>query len=100
MKLARVLGTVICTHKDPNFTGKKLLVVQPVDSRLTPAGKKEVSVDTVDAGEGDLVMIVNGSSARRTGTSRTHPCDSAIIAIIDSVHADGQQTYLKAEDRT
>ena len=64
MILARVVGTVVATRKDERLHGQKLLVARAVD----PHGKDEagylVAVDTVDAGIGDRVLIVSGSSAR------------------------------------
>ncbi len=85
MILARVVGTVVATRKDPRLEGKKLLVVKPVD----PAGKDEsgylVAVDTVSAGYRETVIIVSGSSARMAGGCKDCPVDTAIVGIVDSV---------------
>ncbi|MBM3803470.1 MAG: ethanolamine utilization protein EutN [Acidimicrobiia bacterium] len=85
MILARVLGTVVATRKDPRLEGKKLLVVKPID----PSGKDEsgylVAVDTVSAGYKERVLVVSGSSARMAGGCKDCPVDTAIVGIVDSV---------------
>ena len=65
MLLARIVGTVVATRKDPRLVSNKLLVVRPVDPKGKPEGSYLVAVDTVDAGVGETVLIVSGSSARR-----------------------------------
>ena len=88
MILARVVGTVVATRKDPRLEGKKLLVVKPV----APDGKDEsgyvVSVDTVGAGTGERVIVVAGSSARMAESCKDQPVDSAIVGIVDEVSLD------------
>jgi microcompartment protein CcmK/EutM len=88
MILARVVGTVVATRKDPRLEGKKLLVVKPV----APDGKDEsgyvVSVDTVGAGTGERVIVVAGSSARLAEGCKDKPVDSAIVGIVDEVSMD------------
>jgi microcompartment protein CcmK/EutM len=85
MILARVVGTVVATRKDPRLEGKTLLVVKPV----SPDGKDEagyvVSVDTVGAGAGERVIVVAGSSARMADGCKDKPVDSAIVGIVDEV---------------
>jgi len=88
MILARVVGTVVATRKDPRLEGKKLLVVKPI----APDGKDEagyvVSVDTVGAGTGERVIVVAGSSARLAEGCKDKPVDSAIVGIVDEVSLD------------
>jgi microcompartment protein CcmK/EutM len=88
MILARVVGTVVATRKDPRLEGKKLLVVRPV----SPEGKEEagyvVAVDTVSAGNRELVICVSGSSARMADGCKDTPVDTAIVGIVDSVDLD------------
>ena len=88
MILARVVGTVVATRKDPRLEGKKILVVKPV----APDGKDEsgyvVSVDTVGAGVGERVIVVAGSSARLAEGCKDKPVDSAIVGIVDEVSLD------------
>ncbi|MCS7023295.1 MAG: EutN/CcmL family microcompartment protein [Bryobacteraceae bacterium] len=88
MILARVVGTVVATRKDPRLEGKKLLILKPV----TPEGKDEagylVAVDTVSAGFRETVLAVSGSSARMAEGCQNRPVDTAIIGIVDSVSLD------------
>jgi ethanolamine utilization protein EutN len=88
MILARVVGTVVATRKDPRLEGKKLLILKPV----TPDGKDEagyvVSVDTVSAGFRETVIAVSGSSARMAEGCKDTPVDSTIVGIVDKVHLD------------
>jgi len=62
MLIARVIGTTISTIKDEMLKGRKLLILRQTDETGTPYGKPYVAVDTVDAGEGDLVLTAHGSS--------------------------------------
>ena len=88
MILARVVGTVVATRKDPRLEGKKLLVVKPV----SPEGQDEagyvVAVDTVSAGFKERVLIVSGSSARMAEGCKDTPVDTAIVGIVDDVRLD------------
>ena len=85
MHLARVIGTVVITRKDENLSGNTLLLVQPLAADGKPAGKPLVAVDTVDAGVGETVLIVSGSSARMASGLKDSPVDAAIVGIIDTV---------------
>ena len=88
MLLARVVGTVVATRKDERLQSAKLLVSRPID----PAGKFEgnylVAVDTVDAGVGETVLIVSGSSARMAAGLKDCPVDAAIVGVIDQIDVD------------
>jgi len=88
MILARVVGSVVATRKDPRLEGKKLLILKPIG----PDGKDEagyvVSVDTVSAGFRETVIAVSGSSARMAEGCKDTPVDSTIIGIVDSVSLD------------
>ena len=85
MLLAKVVGTVVATRKDERLESAKLLVSRPID----PAGKFEgaylVAVDTVDAGVGETVLIVSGSSARMASGLKDCPVDAAIVGVIDAI---------------
>jgi ethanolamine utilization protein EutN len=85
MILAKVIGTVVATRKDERLLSTKLLVARPVD----PSGKTDggylVAVDTVDAGFGETVLIVSGSSARMASGLKDCPVDAAIVGIVDNV---------------
>ena len=88
MILARVVGTVVATRKDPRLEGKKLLILR----LIAPDGKDEagyvVSVDTVGAGFQERVIAVAGSSARMAEGCKDLPIDNAIVGIVDNVHLD------------
>jgi len=88
MVLARVIGTVVATRKDPRLEGKKLLICRQVD----PDGKDEkayfIAVDTVAAGFSEQVLIVQGSSARMAQGCKDTPVDAAIVGIVDQVSQD------------
>jgi microcompartment protein CcmK/EutM len=85
MLLARVVGTVVATRKDERLVSNKLLLVRPTDPKGKPDGGYLVAVDTVDAGVGEAVLIVSGSSARMASGMKDCPVDAAIVGIIDSV---------------
>ena len=89
MLIAKVVGTVVATRKDPRLESQKLLVVRPVD----PSGKIDggflVAVDTVDAGTGETVLIVSGSSARMAAGMKDCPVDAAFVGIIDEIEVSG-----------
>ena len=84
MHLARVIGTVVSTSKNPALVGMKMLIVQRLNELLEPSGRSEVAVDSVDAGIGDLVLVLEGSSARRVFGDDA-PVDKAIVGIVNSV---------------
>ncbi len=88
MILGRVVGTVVATRKDPRLEGHKLLIVKPV----TPDGKDEsgyvVAIDTVGAGNRELVFTVAGSSARMADGCKDKPVDCVIVGIVDEVSLD------------
>jgi len=99
MFLARVTGNVVATQKVANMTGRKLLLVEPM--RLDPSSRRElvgtgrtfVCVDTVGAGLGELVLIVQGSSARMTPECEKLPVDASIIGIVDRVVVHGETIF-------
>ena len=96
MVLARVQGNVVSTAKSEKLDGYKLLIVTPIDiDTFEEKGTPIVSIDTVGAGEGEVVMVVGGSSSRQTAQTENRPVDSAIIAVIDSVNLKGKRIYEK-----
>jgi ethanolamine utilization protein EutN len=96
MVLARVVGTVVSSHKAQKIEGIKFLLLEKIDP-VTMKGKGDfvVSMDSVGAGEGEIVFYVSGSSARYTDVTEGRPSDSAIIAIVDYIEKDGAYTYRK-----
>ena len=93
MYLARIVGTVVATRKDDRLEGCKLLLVQPLDEKGVPEGKCAVAVDTVQAGSGEVVLVVTGSSARMTSRTKDSPVDAAIVGIVDTVSLDGARSW-------
>ena len=89
MLLARIVGTVVATRKDERLVSAKLLVAQPIDPRGQAEGSCLVAVDTVDAGVGETVLIVSGSSARMAAGLKDCPVDAAIVGIIDAIEMTG-----------
>jgi microcompartment protein CcmK/EutM len=83
--LARILGTVVATRKDERLVASKLLVARPVDPKGQLDGNYLVAVDTVDAGVGETVLIVSGSSARMASGLKDCPVDAAIVGIVDAI---------------
>jgi len=98
MLFARVIGNVVCTRKDEKLNGSKLLLVQPVDLDGNPKGTPLVAIDVVGAGEGELVLIVQGSSARQTKRTEGNPVDCTIFAIVDFIEKDGKIIFRKKDD--
>ena len=99
MFVAKVTGSMVSTQKVSAMVGHKLMVVEPyrIDandrSRLVTTGRTFVAVDTVGAGEGEFVLITQGSSARQTPETKNLPIDTVIIGIIDTVHVDGVNVF-------
>lgn len=99
MFIARVTGNVVSTHKVKSMVGQKLLTVDPL--RIDPKSHKElvstgrtfVAIDLVGVGEGELVLIVQGSSARMCDEASHLPIDAAIIGLVNSVSAYGQEIF-------
>ncbi len=99
MIFARVTGNVVCTLKDEKLVGTKLLLVQPVDLSDQAKGNPIVAIDVVGAGEGELVLLVQGSSARQTSRTESSPVDCAIFAIVDTVENGGKTVFKKSTDQ-
>ena len=99
MFLARVNGFVVATQKVAAMTGRKLLTVEPLRvepqhrDRLVTTGRTFVVVDTVGAGQGELVLIVQGSSARLTPETEKLPVDATIIGIVDTVNVENKTIF-------
>ena len=89
MILARVVGNVVATRKDPRLEGRKLLVIQPVSpAGEAKAGSYLVAIDTVGAGAQDTILAVSGSSARMAQGMKETPVDTAIVGIVDKVDVE------------
>ena len=94
MFLAKVIGNVVSTQKNPRFQGMKLLLIQPYitrDGTLIVSGSSVVAVDSVGAGEGEFVLFTQGSSARLTDATKDAPVDAVIIGIVDTEEVAGRK---------
>ena len=85
MILAKIVGTVVATRKDPRLVSCKLLIARPMDPTGKPEGNYVVAIDTVNAGFGETVLIVSGSSARMAAGMKDCPVDAAIVGIVDEI---------------
>ena len=95
MQVARVLGTVVSTQKEPSLHGVKFLLVELIDAAGQPLSKYEVAADGVGAGVDEWVLVSFGSAARQPSGSQTRPLDAVVIAIIDTISIDGKRLYTK-----
>ena len=94
MLFGRVMGTAICTIKYPGTEGLKLLIVQPLNKRLEPLGGLQVAADTVDAGPGDLcVMVRSREAARALPDIKFVPIDLALVGIVDQLDIRPDSTF-------
>ena len=97
MKMARVIGQVVSTVKDPRHEGFKLLLVQPVDEEARAWGEYMLAIDGAQAGVGDYVLVVEeGKSARAVMGSMDAPCEAIVVGVIDHVLVAGRQRVLAA----
>ena len=99
MFIAQVTGSVVATQKAATMTGHKLLVVEPyrLDEKsrtsLASTGQTFIAVDTLGAGEGQFVLVTQGSSARLTPETKSLPIDAVVIGLIDNVRVDGREVF-------
>ena len=103
MMIAKVTGSLVATQKVETMVGHKLMLVElyrldpATRSSLVTSGRVLVAVDTVGAGEGEMVLITQGSSARLTPETKTLPVDTVIIGILDTVHVAQTCVYNKEQ---
>ncbi|MFQ5864907.1 MAG: EutN/CcmL family microcompartment protein [bacterium] len=88
MILAKVIGTVWATRKDEKLVGMKIQIVKPVDLNYKSKEGFLVAVDAVGAGVGEIVLVVQGSSARQTVLTENKAVDATIMAIVDKLDVE------------
>ena len=104
MFVAKVTGAVVSTQKVAAMVGYKLLVVEPYRvepeqrKSLVTTGRTFIAVDMLGAGEGDYVLITQGSSARLTPETKNMPIDAVIVGIVDRVHVEQACVYNREEE--
>lgn len=98
MLIARVIGTVVSTQKEPTMDGLRLLVCQPLNAEGEKAGAAVVAADAVGAGVGEVILYATGSSARQTTVTQNRPVDAVVMAIVDHWEVGGDTKYRKSDD--
>ncbi len=91
MKLARVIGSVVCTRREPSLEGVKLLLLQPLDENLKDAGEPLAACDEVQAGPGEIVMFEGGREAALALANWFNPSDATLMGIVDNVYSQEGQ---------
>ncbi|MBK7257859.1 MAG: EutN/CcmL family microcompartment protein [Ignavibacteriae bacterium] len=95
MELGRVEGTVVSTAKTGRLKGYKLLLVNLIGPDTSAGSNHVVAVDAIGAGEGEVVIVVRGSSARQVDDFANVPTDTSIVAIVDSIEYKGKSVFRK-----
>jgi len=95
MLMGKIVGQVVSTQKDEGLRGYKLLVVQCVDVKMQLTSSYVVAADAIGCGSNEMVIVVQGSSARIAEQTKNKPVDAAIIAIVDTVEVEGKRVYEK-----
>jgi len=89
--LGKVIGTVWSTKKDDKLVGAKFLIVRKLDLDMNEKSDFVVAVDSVGAGEGEVVLVTTGSSSRQTNITQDKPVDAVIMAIVDKLDISVKQ---------
>ena len=103
MFIAKVTGSLVATQKVETMVGHKLLIVEPYRleakqrKSIVTTGRTFVAVDTLGAGEGDYVLLTQGSSARMTPETKHLPIDAVVVGIVDKVHVVKSCVYARDE---
>ncbi len=95
MIVAKVMGTAVATIKHEMLKTTKLLLIQAADVQGNPSGQPYLAVDLVGAGDGELVIVTQGSSARAAMGKNESPVDAAIVGILDSLRFEGVISFRK-----
>jgi ethanolamine utilization protein EutN len=90
MLLGRVIGNVVATVKNPSLTGKKFLIVQPIDRQGRDKGKPLVALDSVGAGAGETIYWCRGREASFPFLPEEVPTEATIVGIVDAVNISSE----------
>jgi len=89
MKLAKVIGEVFGTIKHPFYDKQRILMLELLDEKRQPLGSQMMAVDSVDAGDGDTVIVLDeGNGARQIVKDSKAPLRSIIVGVVDAVELD------------
>lgn len=97
MQLAKVIGTIVSTHKEPTLRGK-LLLLQYLDEQGNLLSKYEVAADQVGAGVDEWVLVSCGSAARQIPGNENRPLDALVVGIVDTVSVGNSLVYSKKDE--
>ncbi len=90
MQLCKVIGTLVATQKNAHLKDRKLLIVQPIDLEGNLTGRDLVAIDSVDAGVGDTVLVIQeGQGAAQILADKEAPVHSVIVAVVDAFEVSG-----------
>ncbi|HEX2852917.1 MAG TPA: EutN/CcmL family microcompartment protein [Opitutaceae bacterium] len=99
MFLARVIGSVVSTKKDEAMKGRKLILLRPLlidesnPAQFRPGSNTIVAVDVVGAGQDEVVLFCQGSSARQASGMKSLPVDAVVVGIVDTVDVLNEKIY-------
>jgi microcompartment protein CcmK/EutM len=97
MQLAKIIGKVVSTRKEGNVHGLKILVARYLDEEMGELSKTAACVDSVGAGDGDIVLLCSSSSARLTKLTNGVATDNTIVGIVETISSGKKITYQKAK---
>ncbi len=105
MFMAKIKGNVVTTQKVAKMTGRKLMIIEPMrvnedTGEFRGTGQCIVAVDSIGSGDGELVLVTQGSSARMTEGTSDAPVDAVIVGIVDAVNVRGKPVYNKSDDQS
>ncbi len=104
MFIGKVTGNVVATQKVASVAGKKLLMIEAYNvttdtpPKLKNTGRVAIAVDVLGAGEGEFVLVTQGSSARLTEDTKNLPVDAVVVGIVDNVQVGGECLYSKTRE--
>ncbi len=95
MLIGRVVGTVVGTARSDGISGARYILVEQCSQRLLGTGDCHVVLDPLGAGEGEIVLVSQGSSARQTEISNKKPIDAVVVGIVDLIEEEDETVYRK-----